>query len=102
MKSIHRGSYLSAHVLLNLLNELGKKEIVRNEFNKFNNIRFYCMASFHSQTRRHMIKIGKQILLFQGFANYQRIYQNASRLLAGYFNSCVFVVLGQKESYLVV
>ena len=106
---------MSAHVLLNLLNELGKRDkmrglpsilsLFRNEFNKFNNrrarmldsiyhmtntlkshfwrknviilslctqrcngrpnvslksiplvvYRFYCMALFHSQTRRHMI-----------------------------------------------
>ena len=107
---------MSAHVLLNLLNELVKRDkmrglpsilsLFRNEFNKFNNTRarmldsifhmtntlkshfwrkkrynfvimcgtllwtslrfpkidkplvvyrFYCMALFHSQTRRHMI-----------------------------------------------
>ena len=107
---------MSAHVLLNLLNELGKRDkmrglpsilsLFRNEFNKFNNTRaqmldsiyhmtnslkstfwrqnvmilssctqrcygrnnvsrkskkplvfyrFYCMALFHSQARRHMI-----------------------------------------------
>ena len=105
---------MSAHVLLNLLNELGKRDkmrglpsilsLFRNEFNKFNNTRarmldsiyhmtntlkfhfwrknviilslctqrcygrhnvsrksinlvyrFYCMALFHSETRRHMI-----------------------------------------------
>ena len=44
---IHRGSYMSAHVLLNLLNELGKRDkmqglpiilsLFRNKFNKFNN-----------------------------------------------------------------
>ena len=43
----YRGSYMSAHVLLNLLNELGKSDkmrglpsillLFRNEFNKFNN-----------------------------------------------------------------
>ena len=27
--SIHRGSYMSAHVLLNLLNELGKRDKMR-------------------------------------------------------------------------
>ena len=106
---------MSAHVLLNLLNELGKRDkmrglpsilsLFRNEFNKFNNTRarmldsiyhmtlrllsrknviilslcthrcygrnnfpenrykplvvyrFYCMVLFHSQTRRHMIKL---------------------------------------------
>ena len=40
---LHRGSYMSAHVLLNLLNELGKRDkmrglpsilsLFRNEFN---------------------------------------------------------------------
>ena len=85
---------MSANVLLNLLNELGKRDkmrdlssilsFFRNKFNKFNNTRarmldaikitlksnfcckniiickplvvcrFYCMALFHSQTRRHM------------------------------------------------
>ena len=43
------GSYLSAHVLLNLFNELGKRDkmrglssilsLFRNEFNNFNNTR---------------------------------------------------------------
>ena len=46
---LNRGSYMSAHVLLNLLNELGKRDkmrglpsilsLFRNEFNKFNNTR---------------------------------------------------------------
>ena len=46
---LYRGSYMSAHVLLNLLNELGKRykmrglpsilSLFRNEFNKFNNTR---------------------------------------------------------------
>ena len=46
---MYRGSYMSAHVLLNLLNELGKRDkmrglpsilsLFRNEFNKFNNTR---------------------------------------------------------------
>ena len=115
----YREYYMSAHVLLNLLNEFGKRDKMRglpsilspfrNEFNKFNNTRarmldsiyhmtntlkfhfwcgnviilslgtqrcygrhnlspkndkplvvyrFYCMALFHSQTRRHMIKYG--------------------------------------------
>ena len=44
---IYRGSYMSAHVLLNLLNQLGKRDKMRglprilslfhNSFNKFNN-----------------------------------------------------------------
>ena len=49
LRLFHRGSYMSAHVLLNLLNELGKRDkmrglpsilsLFRNEFNKFNNTR---------------------------------------------------------------
>ena len=45
---LNRGSYISAYVLLNLLNELWKSDkmrglqsilsLFRNEFNKFNNI----------------------------------------------------------------
>ena len=45
----NRGSYVSAHVLFDLLNELGKRDKMRglpsilslfcNEFNKFNNTR---------------------------------------------------------------
>ena len=44
---INRGSYMSTHVLLNLLSEYGKRDklrglpsilsLIRNEFNKFNN-----------------------------------------------------------------
>ena len=47
--TLHRVSYMSAHVLLNLLNELGKRNKMRglpsilslfcNDFNKFNNTR---------------------------------------------------------------
>ena len=49
---INRGSYMSAHVLLNLSNELGKRDRMRglpsilsrfrNEFNKFKNIFLGC------------------------------------------------------------
>ena len=47
--ALNRGSYMSAHVLLNLINELRKRDkmrglpsilsLFRNEFNKFNNSR---------------------------------------------------------------
>ena len=49
--TIHRGSYISAHVLLNLLNELRKRDkmrglpnnlsLYRNNFDNFNNTSFY-------------------------------------------------------------
>ena len=57
---INRGSYMSAHVLLNLLIELGKRDKMRglpsilslfhNEFNKFNNTRARMLDSTY-----HMI-----------------------------------------------
>ena len=56
----HRGSYMSAHVLLILLNELEKRDkmrglpsilsLFRNEFNKFNNARARMLDSIY-----HMI-----------------------------------------------
>ena len=58
---INRGSYMSAHVLLNLLNELGKRDkmrglpsilyLFRNEFNKFNNTRARILDSIYHMTR---------------------------------------------------
>ena len=60
VNSIHRGSYMSAHVLLNLLNELGKSDkmrglpsilsLFRNEFNKFNNTRARMLDSIYHMT----------------------------------------------------
>ena len=47
---------MSAHVLLNLLNELGKKEIkceaLRYEFNKFNKTRARMLDSIYHMTLR--------------------------------------------------
>ena len=57
----NRGSYMSAHVLLNLLNELGKRDkmrglpsilsLFRNEFNKFNNTRARMLDSIYHMTK---------------------------------------------------
>ena len=59
-RMINRGSYMSAHVLLNLLNELGKRDKMRglpsilsrfrNEFNKFNNTRARMLDSIYHMT----------------------------------------------------
>ena len=59
---IIRGSYMSAHVLLNLLNELGKRDKMRglssilflfhNKFNKFNNTRARMLDSIYHMTLR--------------------------------------------------
>ena len=55
--NLNRGSYISAHVLLKLLNELGKRDkirglpsilsIFRNEFNKFNNTKARMLDSIY-------------------------------------------------------
>ena len=57
---LYRESYMSAHVLLNLLNELGKRDkmrglpsilsLFRNEFNKFNNTRARMLDSIYHMT----------------------------------------------------
>ena len=58
--ALYRGSYMSAHALLNLLNELGKRDkmrglpsilsLFRNEFNKFNNTRARMLDSIYHMT----------------------------------------------------
>ena len=58
----NRGSYMSVHVLLNLLNELGKRDkmrglpsffiLFRNEFNTFNNTRAQMLDSIYHMTLR--------------------------------------------------
>ena len=57
---LNRGSYMSAHVLLNLLHELGKRDkmrglpsilsLFRNEFNKLNNTRARMLDSINHMT----------------------------------------------------
>ena len=57
---LYRGLYMSAHVLLNLLNEFGKRDIMRglpsilslfrNEFNKINNTRARMLDSIYHMT----------------------------------------------------
>ena len=61
---IHRVSYMSAHVLLNVLNELGKRDEMRvlpsilslfpDEFNKFNNTRARMLDSIYHMTLRQL------------------------------------------------
>ena len=59
---LNRGSYMSAHVLLNLLIKLGKRDKMQglpsilslfpNEVNKFNNKRARIIDSIHHMTLR--------------------------------------------------
>ena len=61
-RCIHRGSYMSAHVLLILLNELRKRNkmrglpsilsLFRREFNKFNKTRARMLDSIYHMTLR--------------------------------------------------
>ena len=58
----NRGSYMSAHVLLNLFNELRKRDkmrglpsilsLFRNKFNKFNNTRACVLDFIYHMTLR--------------------------------------------------
>ena len=62
MMPLHSGSYMSAHVILNLLNELGKRDemrglpsilcLFRNSFNKFNNTLAQMLDSIYHMTLR--------------------------------------------------
>ena len=59
---VNRGSYTSVHVLLNLLNELGKRDklqglpsmlsLFHNELNKFNDTRARMLDSIYHMTLR--------------------------------------------------
>ena len=73
---LYRGSYISAHVLLNLLNESGKRDkmrglpnilsLFRNEFNKFNNTRARMLDSIYHITntlKSHFWRIKNVIIL---------------------------------------
>ena len=65
-KITHRGSYMSANVLLNLLNELGKRDkmrglpsilsLFRNEFNKFNNTTARMLDYIYHMTKSHFCR----------------------------------------------
>ena len=59
---VNRGSYTSVHVLLNLLNEFGKRDklqglpsmlsLFHNELNKFNDTRARMLDSIYHMTLR--------------------------------------------------
>ena len=61
----NRGSYMSAHVLLNLLNELNKRDkmrglpsilsLFRNKFNKFNNTGARMLDSIYHMALRSLL-----------------------------------------------
>ena len=51
-KSLYRGSYMSVHVLLNLLNELGKRDKMRGLSSKFNNTKARMLDSIYHMTLR--------------------------------------------------
>ena len=75
---------MSAHILLNLLNELGKRDkmrglpsILSNEFNKFNNTRARMLDSIYHMIKSHFCR--KNVIILSLFT--QRCYgrHNVSR-----------------------
>ena len=71
---------MSAHVLLNLLNELGKRDkmrglpsilsLFRNEFNKFNNTRARMLDSIYHMIKSHFCR--KNVIILSLYT--QRCY----------------------------
>ena len=86
-QDIHRGSYMSAHVLLNLLNELGKRDkmrglpsilsFFRNEFNKFNNTRARMLDSIYHMIKSHFCR--KNVIILSLFTQHCYGRHNVSR-----------------------
>ena len=70
---IERGSYMSAHVLLNLLNKLGKRDkmrclpsilsLFRNELSKFNNTRARILDSIYHMTNTFKSHFWRKIVI---------------------------------------
>ena len=83
---------MSAHVLLNLLNELGKRDkmrglpsilsLFRNEFNKFNNTRARMLDSIY-----HMTLILLRNLI-SGVKRYNFVIMYAAFLWTSYVQRC--------------
>ena len=74
---------MSAHVLLNLLNELGKRDkisLFRNEFNKFNNTRARMLDSIYHMTNTLKSHFWRKNVMFLSSCT-QRCYgrNNVSR-----------------------
>ena len=88
---LNRGSYMSAHVLLNLLNELGKRDkmrglpsslsLFRNEFNKFNNTRARMLDSIYHMTNTLKSHFWRKNVILLSLLCAQRCYgrHNVSR-----------------------
>ena len=72
---INRGSYMGAHVLFSLSNELEKRDkmrgspsilyLFRNEFNQFNNIRARMLDFFYHMTFRLLFSLISRVKTLQ-------------------------------------
>ena len=81
---VYRVSYMSAHVLLNLLNELGKRDklrglpsilsLSRNEFNKFNNTGARMLDSIYHMTNTLKSHFGRKNVIILSLCT-QRCYE---------------------------
>ena len=79
-----RGSYMSAHVLLNLLNELGKRDkmrglpsilsLFRNKFNKFKKTKAWMLDSIYHMTLRFFDISFLQLTSYNSAIIYVRCY----------------------------
>ena len=83
---LHRGSYMSAHVLLNLLNELGKRDKMRG----LPNVRFYLSYGIKITLKSHFCR--KYVILLSLCT--QRCYgrHNVSRKSISHYrdHTCFF------------
>ena len=83
---------MSAHVLLNLLSELGKRDkmrglssilsLFRNAFNKFNNTRARMLDSIYRMTLRLLLS------LISGVKRYNFVIMYATLLWTSYVQRC--------------
>ena len=83
---------MSANVLLNLLNELGKRDkmrglpsilsLFRNEFNKFNNTRTRMLDSIYHMTLRLLLNF------ISGVKRYNFVIMYAALLWTSYVQRC--------------
>ena len=93
---VYRGSNMSAHVLLNLLNELRKSDkmqgllsilsLFRNWFNKFNNTGAQMLDFIYHMTLKSYVVSTLLVNKHQHFAKYTRPYGRHLIMLSKFVN----------------
>ena len=87
--TVHRGSYMSAHILLNLLKELGKRDkmqgmpsilsLLCNEFIKFNNTRARMVDSIYHTKLGLLLKVSKGAKIRNRYNQVPHLTQDTNR-----------------------